>query len=65
MYAGTSSAGTSFGASATRFEGDETPGCEEEEGGGDSPPVTQKTTASQPPDPWIGMWLDGDRRRLG
>ena len=25
-------AGTSSGAAATRFEGDETPGCEEEEG---------------------------------
>ena len=34
-------------------------------GGGNSPPVTQKTTALQPPEPWIGMWLDGDRRRLG
>ena len=61
--AGTSSAGTSSGAAATRFEGDETPDCEEE--GGDFPPVTQKTTAPQRPDPWIGMWLDGYRRRLG
>ena len=32
-HLGTSSAGTSSGASATRFEGDETPECEEEVGG--------------------------------
>ena len=63
LQAGTSSAETSSGAAATRFVVDETPDCEEEEG--DSPPVTQKTTASQPLDPWIRMWLDGNRRRLG
>ena len=33
--------------------------------GGDAPHVTQKTTASHPPDPWIGMRPDGDRCRLG
>ena len=36
----TSSAGTSSGAAATRFEGDETPDCEEE-GGGLSPCNTE------------------------
>ena len=44
-HLGTSSAETSSGAAATRFEVDETPDCEEEGVGGDSPPVTQKTIA--------------------
>ena len=37
----TSSAGTSYGAAAARFEGDETPDCEEGGGGGLSPCNTE------------------------
>ena len=56
---GTSSAGTSSGAAATRFEGDETPDCEEEGGGGLSPCNTEDDcfATSRSLDKDVARWI--------